>query len=48
MSSLGGYGANVLVAVEEIEDGLGGIKRVGEAMLVRDHVFILDVDKVVV
>ena len=43
MSSLGGYGANVLVAVEEIEDGLGGVKRVGEAMLVRDHVFIFDV-----
>ena len=43
MSYLGGYGNNVLVAVEEIEDGLGSIKMVGEVMIFCDHVFLFDV-----
>ena len=43
MSSLGGYCANILVAVEDIEDELGGIKIVSEAMLVRERVFFFDV-----
>ena len=40
MSSIGGYGANVLVEVEEIEYGLGGIKRFSEVILFCDHVFV--------
>ena len=41
MSSLGGYGDNLLVAVEYIEYGLGGIKHFSEAMIVHDPVFVL-------
>ena len=43
MPSLGGYGDNVLVEVEDIEDGLVGIKSVGEAILVCNHVFVFNV-----
>ena len=43
MSSLGGYDVNFLVAVEYIEDVLGGIKRFGEAMLVCNHVLAFGV-----
>ena len=46
MSSLGGYGDNILVEVEDIEYGLGGIKRFGEAVLVCDHLFVFDVSMV--
>ena len=46
MSSLGGYGANVGIAVEDIEDGLGGIKMVGKKMLFRHHVFVFNVSMV--